>query len=102
MKQAKEGIPVMRPDFYNSGDYTNHKDLYSYFFGDEIFVSPIIEKGCKEKKIFLPKGNWIRFFDDKTYKGNAEYVFDTPLGMPLAFYLEGGKHTDIFNNIKSF
>jgi alpha-glucosidase len=100
MEQAKEGIPVMRPDFYNSGDYTRHKDLYSYFLGDEIFVSPIIEKGCKQKKIFLPKGTWVRFFDDKTYNGYAEYVFDTPLGMPLAFYLKDDKHTSIFNNIK--
>lgn len=101
MEQAKEGIPVMRPDFYNSGDYTNHKDLYSYFLGEEIFVSPIIEKGSKEKKIFLPRGTWIRFFDDKEYQGGAEYVFETPLGKPLAFYLKEGKYYKTFNSIKS-
>lgn len=100
LEQAKQGIPFIRPDFYNSGDYAKHKDLYSYFLGDEIFVSPIIEKGVKTKKICLPEGIWIRFFDDKEYKGNTEYNFDVPLGMPLAFYLKDGMNYEMLKKIK--
>jgi alpha-glucosidase (family GH31 glycosyl hydrolase) len=50
----------------------------------------------------LPEGTWTRFYDDKEYQGNNEYVFDTPLGMPLAFYLKDGKHYDTFKSIKTF
>lgn len=100
MEQALEGIPVMRPDFYNLGTYSDHKDLYSYFLGDEIFVSPVIKKGVKEKTISLPQGVWIRFFDEKEYQGNKEYTFDAPLGKPLAFYLKDGKHYNLFKSIK--
>ena len=45
--------------------------------------------------MFLPKGNWIGLFDGIHYKGGEQEV-DAPLGIPIAFYLEGTKHQKLF------
>lgn len=47
-----------------------------YFFGDEILVAPIYEKGTAQKKILFPEGEWIDFWTNKVYKGDNEYTFD--------------------------
>lgn len=97
IEETKNGIPAMRPDFYNSGDFKNHKDLYSYFLGDEIYVAPTFIKGATERNVLLPKGEWIRFSDKKKYSGKVK--LETELGNPCAFYLVGGKHQKLFDKI---
>lgn len=97
VEQSKQGIPVMRPDFYNSGNYSDHKELYSYFLGEEIFIFPVIERGATQKTVFLPRGAWIRFLDGKEYQGGREHKLDSPLGKPLAFYLKDGKFSKMFS-----
>lgn len=100
MAQANEGIPVMRPDFYNSNDYANHKDTYSFMLGDEVFVAPVIERGATTRKVSLPEGEWIRLFEGKCFQGGSDYTVDAPLGYPVAFYLSGGKYQSLFDSIK--
>lgn len=99
MKEANEGIPVMTPDFYYQDDFGKHKDLYSFMLGEEIFVAPVIERGARARKVFLPQGDWIKFFDDKIYGGGKAYEVDAPLGVPVAFYRKGGKYESIFSKI---
>lgn len=48
-----------------------------YLFGNEILVSPITEKGCTLKKINLPKGNWINFYNDAEFSGDKEYYINS-------------------------
>jgi len=100
MEEANKGIPVMRPDFYNSNDFSNHKDLYSFMLGDEIYVVPVMESDADEKTIHLPKGEWKNLIDKQEYEGGKTYTFNAPLGTPLAFYLVNGKHKDLFDEIE--
>ncbi|MDD3946349.1 MAG: alpha-glucosidase, partial [Clostridia bacterium] len=64
-----------------------------------IFVAPVIERGARARKVFLPQGDWIKFFDDKIYGGGKAYELDAPLGVPVAFYRKGGKYESIFSKI---
>ncbi len=99
MRTAEEGIPVMRPDFYNYGDYSLGRDEYSYMLGDEIYVAPVIERGAKEREVRLPDGEWVRFFDNKPYIGGTIATVDVPLGKPAAFYKKDGKYAKLFATI---
>jgi len=99
MAEALRGIPVMRPDFYQSGDYRMHRDPYAYLLGDEIYVCPVIEKAVSVRKVWLPEGEWIRFFSGESYNGGGEYVVDAPLGVPVAFYRKKGRHAPLFATI---
>jgi alpha-glucosidase len=98
LEKARKGIPVMAPDFYYASDFSRHKDLYSYFFGDEIFVSPVIKKGLTKKTVYLPDGEWVHFFTKKAYNA-GEVIVDAPLGCPPAFYKKNGSFNTLFESI---
>lgn len=99
MAQASDGVPIMRPDFYDEGDFALYKEQYSYRLGDEVFVCPVIERGASSRKVALPKGEWVKFFDGDTLAGGKEYTFDAPLGKPVAFYKKDGKFAHVFEKI---
>ncbi|MFW5780722.1 MAG: TIM-barrel domain-containing protein, partial [Bacillota bacterium] len=94
MQKANKGEMIIKPDFYLENDFNLHKDMYSYFFGDDIFVAPIIERGKSKRKVFLPKGEWVRFFTGDKYS-SGEYELDCPLGKPLAFYRAESKIAEL-------
>lgn len=91
----EKGIPVNRPLFFHFDEeecYTTQKE---FMFGEELLVTPVLRPKVKKLKVFLPKGNWVGLFDGIHYKGGEQEV-DAPLGIPIAFYLEGTKHQKLF------
>ena len=99
IEQAAEGIPAMRPDFWNAVDYSASRDEYSYFFGDDIYVCPVIEKNAVERTVRLPEGDWTGFWDGKAYRGRSEVRINAPLGKLLVFYRTGSRFSDLFSRI---
>lgn len=70
-RQAYEkGIGLIRPLIF---DYPKDKkaenNVESWMFGDYMLVSPVIEQGQTQKDIYLPKGNWIDYFNGTKYDG---------------------------------
>jgi alpha-glucosidase len=96
LEKARSGIPVMAPDFYYS-DFDKHHDTYSYFFGRDIFVAPIVTKGSTERIVMLPDGDWIHFFTKLRYSGEA--VVPAPLGTPAVFYRAESEYRKLFDQI---
>ncbi|MBQ6438977.1 MAG: alpha-glucosidase [Mogibacterium sp.] len=99
IEQAAEGIPAMRPDFWNAVDYSASRDEYSYFFGDDIYVCPVIEKNAVERTVRLPEGDWTGFWDGKAYRGRSEVRINAPLGKLPVFYRTGSRFSDLFSRI---
>ena len=99
MEEARRGIPVMRPDFYESGDYSAHAEDYAYLLGSDIFVAPVTETGAQERTVTLPAGEWVKFFDGQTVKGGTTASFPAPLGTPVAFYRKGSEFASLFAKI---
>lgn len=97
LAEAKEGVPVMRPDFYETGYWTAHKDEYSYYLGDDLFVSPVVIKGAVTRRVSLPEGIWVHMFTGKEYPAGS-YEVSAPLGTPAVFYRQGSEFTDCFRN----
>ncbi len=67
---AIKGIPMMRPLFYydDSPELLDEKD--SYMWGDNFLVSPVVEKGITEQKVYLPKGHvWFNYFSGERFDG---------------------------------
>ena len=96
MKEAEEGVPVMRPDFYESGNFGAHAEEYAYLLGSDVFVAPVITKGAKTRTVTLPEGEWIKFFDGKKVGGGVRKEFDAPLGKPVAFYRKDSRFAELF------
>ena len=96
IEQAAEGIPVMRPDFWNAVDYSASRDEYSYFFGDDVYVCPVIEKNASERTVWLPEGSWTGFWDNKAYKGGSIIKMKAPLGKLPVFYRTESSFSGLF------
>ncbi|MDE6639296.1 MAG: glycoside hydrolase family 31 protein [Acetatifactor sp.] len=82
MRAASEcGAPVMRPLFY---DFPEDKACWnvedSYMFGPDLLVSPVMEAGAVERKIYLPGGtNWTDAYTKKVYEGGQTVTVPAPI-----------------------
>ena len=99
MKEAEEGIPVMRPDFYESGDFAAHSEDHVYLLGRDVFVAPVIAAGATEREVTLPQGEWVKFFDGTECEGGKRLRFSAPLGKPVAFYRKDSAFAPLFAGI---
>ena len=95
---AKEGIPAIRPDFWDAGDYAKSRDMYSYFLGEDLFVCPMIERRVKTRNVYLPEGEWIGFWSGKPYAGGMCYTVPAPLGQTPVFYKKNSDFSELFRN----
>ncbi|MDT0558926.1 glycoside hydrolase family 31 protein [Ichthyenterobacterium sp. W332] len=68
------GAPLMRPLFFENT--TNSKlSTYSssYFWGEDILVTPILNAAQKEQTIYFPKSSdWFDFYSTNQYKGGTQ------------------------------
>lgn len=79
-KYHQYGTPLIQPIYYKNPemyDDTIYKN--EYFFGSELFISPILDK--KEyimnrviHKFYMPEGIWYDFVTGKKFPGNRSYV----------------------------
>ena len=79
-KYSVIGRPLIVPLYYNYKEVL-YEPLYKneYYFGSELFVSPITEEKDKVmnrvlKKILLPEGTWYDFKTGKKFPGGKRYA----------------------------
>lgn len=82
MRAASDtGAPVMRPLLF---DFPEDKASWevedSYMFGPDLLVSPVMEAGAAERRIYLPEGaSWTDAWTGKVYKGGQTVTVAAPL-----------------------
>lgn len=79
------GTPMLRPlAFVDQLDTYTHNLTHEFMLGDSLLISHVNEAGMKEKEVYLPRGQWYYFFNDKMYTGGQTIKVATPLDeMPL-------------------
>ncbi len=66
----KEGTPIIRPLFFDfPNDSTAYSVMNEYLWGDDFLVAPVLHKITKQKRIYLPKGNWYGWWNNRRYSG---------------------------------
>ena len=63
--------------------------------GDELFVCPVIRKGARKRRVWLPKGEWIHFWSGKRYRGGRHTV-PAPLGQIPVFFRKNSPYAMLF------
>ncbi len=96
---AEKGIPALRPDFWFAEDYGDSREPYACFLGDDLFVCPVIRKGAKRKKVFLPEGEWVHLWSGNVLKGERRHTVEAPLGYPPVFYRKDSDYAALFRSI---
>ena len=99
-EQARQGIPALRPDFWEAGSFSGSRDPYAFFFGDDLFVAPVIEEKAKTRTVSLPEGQWRCFWCGKSYAGGKTCTVRAPLGKIPVFYRSDSAFAPLFASIE--
>jgi alpha-glucosidase len=88
--QAK-GYPVMRhPLMYHQNlSCFQQENVYSFFYGPDVFVAPVLDPGQNQSSVILPPGSWIHLWSGKTYAGGSackDIRVASPVGQPPVFF----------------
>lgn len=84
-------MPIVRPMFLV---FENDKECYNieydqFMLGDEFLIAPVLDKGKKIKKVYLPQGVWIDLWTGNKIESSGKYYkFEAPLGKIPVFYIE--------------
>jgi alpha-D-xyloside xylohydrolase len=67
---SERGLPMVRALFV---EYPDDAGAWlvedEYLFGSDILVAPLMENGTTGRDVYLPRGEWIDYQDNKTYSG---------------------------------
>ncbi|MBE6148422.1 MAG: DUF5110 domain-containing protein [Firmicutes bacterium] len=79
-KYSAKGLPIIQPLYYSYPETYDEPNLKNeYFFGSELFVSPITAPkdpimNRAIQRIFIPKDVWYEFKSGKKFIGGKRYV----------------------------
>ncbi len=93
------GLPIMRAPYIHYPDdpvflCKNRLIQYEYLLGRDIFVAPIIKKGAKTRKLYLPKEDWVHVWSGSEYRGGWVTV-NAPIGEIPIFIRKSSKDADV-------
>ena len=91
-KTSEEGIPLMRPLFYDYPEQEVYDIFDEYHFGPDILVCPVYEAGAGRRKVYLPAGEcWVFAGDGREFKGGQWIEVPAPLASIPLFARKGGR-----------
>ncbi len=71
-KRMDEGTPIIRPMWYEAPEDGRAFNISDQFMlGDDLVVAPVVEVGLRQRKVFLPGGEWTDAHG-RVYKGPTE------------------------------
>jgi alpha-D-xyloside xylohydrolase len=83
---SETGEPMMRPlllDWPEIPETWGIADQYS--FGRALLVAPVVEPGAKERRLYLPPGEWRDLWDGTLSKGGCWITRQAPLSLIPVF-----------------
>ena len=67
------GMPMMRALWLHHPDDANAVERgYEFFWGPDILVAPVFEKGATSRRLYLPRGTWYDFWTEERVEGGRE------------------------------
>jgi len=78
---ARCGLPIIRPlCLTDPGDPRGWTLADAFGYGPSLWVAPVLEDGARERRVALPRGEWIDFWTGERARGGGEVTADAPLG----------------------
>ncbi len=90
---SKTGAPIVRSMFLNyqkDEECYSNEAQYQYMIGDNLLVAPVLSEYENSKKLYLPEGKWLGWWDNKVYEGGQWILTEAPIDRIPLFIKEGG------------
>jgi alpha-glucosidase len=89
-RQRETGLPVMRPLALGWQDDPHALSCEDEFlWGDSLLVAPVVRKGARRRRVYLPAGVWYELWSAERHAGPSSVVVDAPLGRTPVFVRDG-------------
>jgi alpha-glucosidase (family GH31 glycosyl hydrolase) len=77
---ARTGLPITRPlCLIDPDDERGWRINDAYGFGPSLWVTPILEQGARERRVYLPRGEWLDFWTGEPVSGGRDAIAPAPL-----------------------
>ena len=78
-KNVRYGDEIIRPMWWAAPEVPKaYKIADQFMLGEDIVVAPVLEKGQRERSVYLPTGNWLDQHGTK-YTGPGDFKVLAPL-----------------------
>ncbi len=90
-ENASQGLPLVRPMNYYSYDKTKYDNIDNqYFWGKDVLVAPVLEKGATSRNILFPDGKWVDYNNPSSvFNGGDNIEYNAPLEV-LPLFVRAG------------
>ncbi|MGK0174337.1 MAG: alpha-glucosidase, partial [Ulvibacter sp.] len=85
-----DGTPILKSlVLYDQADVQTHFRTDEFIYGDKILICPILEPYSIGRRLYLPKGKWFNYWNNKPSIGGKELWIDADLETMPIFIKEG-------------
>ncbi|OIQ30455.1 MAG: glycosyl hydrolase [Bacteroidetes bacterium MedPE-SWsnd-G2] len=89
-KYHDKGTPMIKPlMMYDQSDSQTYYRADEFLFGDHILVCPILEANSKGRRMYIPKGTWINYWNKQLVEGGKEIWVDADIDQIPIFVKAG-------------
>ena len=100
---SKEGLPLFRPMIMEYDKDINLLNMKEQFMlGESMLVAPVLYKGERSKRVYLPKGIWFNYFTGEKLFGGKIYNLSCEIDEILVFIKEGSIIPTYYEKFKNF
>jgi len=90
VEYEEKGYPLIRPLFFHSQEAWTFDVSHAFMYGSDILCYPVLNQGVSKMNIRLPQGAWRQLGTNLSFTEGMHKI-ETPLGFPIAFFLEGSE-----------
>jgi alpha-glucosidase (family GH31 glycosyl hydrolase) len=76
----RTGLPIIRPlCLTDPGDEHGWSISDAYGYGPSLWLAPVVDEGARERRVWLPRGEWIETWTGDRVAGGVEVTVSAPL-----------------------
>jgi alpha-D-xyloside xylohydrolase len=91
LQASTNGLPIMRPlVLLNQDDGNTYGVKHTYYFGNELLVSPVITNTASTRQVYLPAGKWYDFFSNTVYTGSQTIIWSNANQSVMPLFVRDG------------
>jgi alpha-glucosidase len=93
---SQKNLPIIRPTFFNFPDDVQClEDSDEFMLGDSLLVSPVVEAGQRDKRLYLPQlsggRSWVDFETREMWAAGQGHTVSTPMNRLPLFVVQGAQ-----------